>query len=199
MRSKSVRLPWWLSRRDLVAAFLLAIVANVVVAWGLVQEAPMPGETVATSDARARAWWRAFVGPEPAVVHVQDHTLFIGYRRVHLQGGAHAPRAFDDHDVTNLKWEAAGFPFLGLESHRVWKAERNELHGGVPIEPRIVSPGSGHYGWIDSLPLRVRPVPFAANVLLYVFVVVLSHRFGRWPARARPARRPLRPAVADAG
>ncbi len=61
-----------------------------------------------------------------------------------------------------LKVEQGGLPFLGVESHRVWQQERNTLHGGLPIDPRVtpVKPmrrGGGGYGWIDSLPLRPRP------------------------------------------
>ncbi len=175
-----------ISKRDILGALLFAISLNWAIAWLCIERPPGPIYTTHGRGAGADDLWFAHMDELPGeVLHIQDHSQFIGYTRWHLQGGPHEPNALDDPDMVNLKVELAGLPFHGVESHRIWHQDRTELHGGLPIDPRItpvdpLHPRSRGYGWIDSLPLRPRPVPFVANTLFFFGLIMLSHRLGRW-------------------
>ncbi len=189
-----------ISKRDIVGGLLVAMLLNWPVAWLCIERPPGPAYSYGrTPGAGAEALWAARVEtPAGEVLHVRDHSEFIGYTRWHLQSGPHPPTRLDDPDMLNLKVEQGGLPFLGVESHRVWQQERNTLHGGLSIDPRItpVKPlrrRGGGYGWIDSLPLRPRPLPFLGNTLFFFGLILLSHQLGRTVKRRRRVR--LHPAT----
>lgn len=156
-------------------ALLIAIGLNWPIAWYFTLYAPAPGKDWFPSTALMRSLWNERVpdGANDPVVDMAELNDFIGYRRLHLQGGDVFATSLQDSHVRNAKFMWSGFPFESMTAVHVWAPDQSQVFGGIRIQPREISPGGGNYGWVEMLPSTPLLPGFIYNTLVY-FILMIS-------------------------